>query len=128
MRVPGVDTVQPFGLNRPLWTLSVEFWTYLAFAGFFFAVISPPRRRKTAAAITGLAALLLIMPFIESRNGAGSPLIWFAGALLYFTLKPFAQLTRGRSILLFPAWLVFALLLFKPAMWPENDNYSHLII
>ena len=86
----GLGRIGTFGENRALWTLSIEFWTYLVFAGFYFAFRDPaPSRYKPM--VVGFLALLILGRYAYDSSGAGLPIVWLLGALFYFVQRPAAQ-------------------------------------
>lgn len=50
MPIPFLDTIPPFGLNRPLWTISIEFWIYVFYGGLVFLLLG---RRDAVSACLG---------------------------------------------------------------------------
>lgn len=107
--------IQPFGLNRPLWTLSLEFWLYVAFGGAVFAW-----RGQRIALIVGVFAILLLVGGYTRLL----PLIWLFGAVLYHLSKPWSDLTRQAKLALLPFWLIAFSALFVPQLWPADGTYS----
>ena len=69
--------VPPFGSNGPLWSLSNEWWYYVAF-GLLLAAYVAPRRVQRICAILIAAALLLVLPLGMSLGF----IVWGVGALL----------------------------------------------
>ncbi len=113
--------IVPLGINHPLWTLSVEFWCYVTFAGFFYASRSRGIDRLRSALCGGFGVCLLTT-FIEV---GGLPVVWAGGAALYFILKAAPPL--GKNIVWAAMALMIAFLIAagNPTMWPENGQYSY---
>jgi peptidoglycan/LPS O-acetylase OafA/YrhL len=112
--------VQPFGLNRPLWTLSIEFWLYIAFGAVFFLLSATGRQRIWLAAIAGFA-LLLLMPYVDDRHGAGLPIIWAMSAGLYFVVKRLPPMTARLRLMVLPVWLIAFACMFRPEFWGQAE-------
>lgn len=112
--------VQPFGLNRPLWTLSIEFWLYIAFGAIFFLPSASRRHKVWLGGIAGFA-LLLLSPYLDNRHGAGLPVIWALSAGLYFVAKRLPPVTMRRRLLLLPVWAVAFACLFQPEFWGKAE-------
>lgn len=80
--VSGHDIV--FGSGRPLWTLSIEWWNYMAF-GFIFLIIV--NRLKITYKRLGIAIILLVPPLMGTAGIAGKPdatLCFLLGSLAYY--------------------------------------------
>ena len=80
--VLGHDIV--FGSGRPLWTLSIEWWNYMAF-GFIFLIIV--NRLRITYKRLGVAMILLVPPLMGTAGIAGKPdatLCFLLGSLAYF--------------------------------------------
>lgn len=72
--VPGLG-IPPFGSNRPLWTVAIEWWLYV-----LAAVVAFRPRNPLATAIGGLAFLVVVWNLLGSR-GSGLVVTWGLGAL-----------------------------------------------
>lgn len=116
--------VQPFGLNRPLWTLALEFWTYIAFAGAFFS-LSGSWARWICLACAFVAVTLLGNAFYAGQ-GNGLPLVWLAGSALYFALSKvrFGAFWRWSAAAV--AVLLCVLLSLNSSLWPADGGYTKL--
>lgn len=124
--IPGLSPVaDAFSTNRPLWTISIEFWIYAAFAGSFFAFTS--ENFKSAFYSIALAVLgwALLDDDIIGGRGSGLTAIWLIGALTYWGLKR-SPLPRRQDYLIAAPLAVFVLyLLASPRNWPATGTYSH---
>lgn len=116
--VPGVA---PFGLNRPLWTISLEFWVYVAFGAVAFAFKA--KQITALSAITLALAVWLLLPFLWSGRGLGLPLVWIGGAGLYFALRH-RPISRDMKLAAALGFLICCKLLATPALWPNGGEYS----
>jgi peptidoglycan/LPS O-acetylase OafA/YrhL len=82
--------VAPFGSARPFWTISIEWWIYMAFGGLMFFLV----RRGGEIGVLGLLALALVAiePAYHFVGGFGQCLtmLWAigAGAALLFHRLP----------------------------------------
>jgi peptidoglycan/LPS O-acetylase OafA/YrhL len=108
--------VGPFGLNRPLWTLSIEFFIYLAFAGLFFG-----RDGARVPLVVGLIATIILLPYIKGQRGLGLPLVWLAGALSYYALRT----VRGQA-LYGVAFTLGLVVLALPPLWPRDGEFGRI--
>ena len=72
--------VPVFGSNGPLWSLSYEFWYYLAFPLLFFALWKRSSIARKALSFVGLFAVLL---FVRSKIAAMG-LIWLMGVAIHW--------------------------------------------
>ncbi len=113
--VPFLNTLPPFGLNRPLWTISIEFWIYVFYGGLVFFLRG---RFDAVAAALCLLGLVLISPFFLGQRGDGLASVWMFGAGCY-ALRRFIPAHIAKAAL-----VLSAICLFVPALWPENGNYS----
>jgi peptidoglycan/LPS O-acetylase OafA/YrhL len=84
--------VAPFGSARPFWTISIEWWIYLAFGGLMFFVV----RRGGEIGALGLLALALVAiePFYHFIGGFGQCLtiLWIIGSGAAFLFHRFPEL------------------------------------
>lgn len=117
---PGVT---PFGLNRPLWTIGLEFWTYLTFAGFFFAVRGGGRMFWLPLIGSLVAAALLSNNLIAGR-GAGLPIIWLLGVGLYFVLRDRPDLSSAGKLCLLPIAVLTFFGMGYREVWPPDGGYT----
>lgn len=113
--VPFLDTIPPFGLNRPLWTISIEFWIYVFYGGLVFFLRG---RFDAVAAVLCLLGLVLIHPFFLGQRGDGLASVWMFGACCY-ALRRFVPAHIAKATL-----VLSAVCLLVPILWPENGNYS----
>jgi peptidoglycan/LPS O-acetylase OafA/YrhL len=116
--VPGIG---PFGLNRPLWTVSIEFWIYVAFSGVMYAIHT--RRKLSVPLLVSFISLGILVPYVFGGRGEGLPLVWLAGAGVYYFVKHY-NVTRSVR---FTAALVFCLSVAgttTPSLWPPGGTYS----
>lgn len=112
----------PLGINRPLWTLSIEFWCYVTFASAFFASRASAASRVLLVLCCFIGLTLLIPPI--GINGL--PLVWAAGAALYFILKILPAVGLMAIRIASVALLASALTAAIPATWPADGQYSYL--
>lgn len=113
--VPILDTIPPFGLNRPLWTISIEFWIYVLYGGLIFFLRA---HFNALAAGFCLLGLVLVHPFFLGQRGEGLASVWFLGACCY-ALRGYVPANVAKATL-----ITSAICLFIPALWPEDGNYS----
>lgn len=114
--------IQPYGLNRPLWTLAIEFWTYILFAGVFFGTRTRPWR--LSAVLIGIGAAVILGTTIYSGHGKGLPVIWLLGAAAYFSMRNFPPINQTARLIAAIVLVPTVLLIFTPAMWPATGDYS----
>ena len=72
--------VPVFGSNGPLWSLSYEFWYYLAFPLLFFALWKRSSIARKALSLVGLFAVLLFVRWKIAAMG----LIWLMGVAIHW--------------------------------------------
>lgn len=113
--------IPPFGQARPLWTLAQEFWIYVAFGAFAFAV---KQRPSILAVIAGLFAIYLLYPLLLGGYGQGLPIIWLLGAMFYYATKKLPPLSGVQRLAFLPVLIVAMALFFDPKYWPGNGAYS----
>lgn len=114
--------VQPFGLNRALWTLALEFWTYILFAGAFYGLSQ--RRSKVVPLLAAASAGLIMGAALYKGQGNGLPLIWLLGATTYFVLKRLPPVTTAVRILAIILFMASFTALLVPAAWPGDGGYT----
>lgn len=115
LRIPGIRQVETgitsFGINQPLWTLSLEFWTYIAFGG---VVLTVKRQGlvKPVTALAGIAiamfAVLMLGDAVFISGGNGLPLIWLLGAMLYYAQRNVPDLSNWARLAVLPFWVLAA--------------------
>jgi peptidoglycan/LPS O-acetylase OafA/YrhL len=146
-----------FGGNKPLWSLSLEWWFYIFFGTVFYWKVSG--RWK-------YAWLLLSLPFalgyaiLPGRAGWGLSLIWMSGTAIHYLLSRGISIRmKGLAIWLlllltavlissYTLWAILAIIalvyvgidelnrrpypvlerFFKLFRWPANYSYSIYII
>lgn len=77
--------VTSFGSARTFWTLSVEWWIYLA-AGYIALVVLPQIREKRVNALTAVGAAIICYPalcFLIGGRGNGLTFTFMGGMLIY---------------------------------------------
>ena len=83
-------SVTSFGSGRPLWTLAIEWWLYMA-AGFFVYLFRNFNflYKTNKILCMGLFFISSIVPFCNLCSGRGAclTLFWLLGCLLYFLLS-----------------------------------------
>lgn len=114
--------ILPFGLNRALWTLALEFWTYILFAGVFYGFLRA--RPKWIPLLLAACAFTVLGDALFKAQGDGLPLIWLCSALTYFLLQRLPVVTQKIR-----AWALVVLVasvgsLFLPGVWPEDGGYT----
>lgn len=87
---PWIAGVTTFGSGRPLWTLAIEWWIYMAFGWFVLAGAS---RSRHPVRYLGTAVLVAALPLFNLVGGRGNSLtlMWIMGALAFWlslTLPP----------------------------------------
>ncbi|KEA64224.1 Acyltransferase [Marinobacterium lacunae] len=112
----GVDwlRLKPYGSARPLWTVAVEWWIYIAY-GFLFSIIfvkkSPPRLVSFKGGVFYFSLIVFSFNLI-SGIGHNLTFIWLLGALIaqifYFNKNSFQVFWSGGFYSIF----VFAFMLF----------------
>ncbi|EKF59371.1 acyltransferase-like protein [Agrobacterium albertimagni AOL15] len=116
--------VDSFATNRPLWTISLEFWIYLAFAGSFFALMANNWRTGMGSVVISTLGYCALNEEILGGRGAGLPVVWILGALIYWALKR-APLARPRTYLaVFPLSVMVLTMLASNRNWPPDGTYS----
>jgi peptidoglycan/LPS O-acetylase OafA/YrhL len=80
---PLVAGVTTFGSGRPLWTLSIEWWIYMAFGWFLLAGAT---RSRYPIRYLGTAALVAALPMFNLVGGRGNSLTlaWLVGAFAFW--------------------------------------------
>lgn len=123
--IPGsTSLIDSFGTNRPLWTISIEFWVYVAFAGSFFAFVSHTRKSALTSICISLLGWCALNGFIVGGRGAGLPLIWLIGALTYWALRG-VSIAKFRHLLIStPLFILVGVLLATKLYWPPDGTYS----
>ena len=78
--VAGVAT---FGSGRPLWTLAIEWWIYMAFG---WLVLAGATRSRHPVTYLGAAVLVVALPTFNLVGGRGNglTLMWIAGAMAFW--------------------------------------------
>lgn len=76
--------IKPYGSARPLWTVAIEWWTYIAygyFFAYFFAKNNLPKTLSVSGLIFGFSLAVIVF---NSVSGIGHNLtfIWILGALV----------------------------------------------
>ena len=115
-----------FGTNRPLWTISVEFWIYVAYGGFIFAAFGQGRLCLLAAWMAGILGLMAINNYIVGGRGSSLALIWLIGAICYYAFRNL-PMPSSRAMLAFAPAIIFIVvqLLWRPS-WPVDGTYTLL--
>lgn len=108
-------TITSFGSDRPLWTLAVEWWLYMAFGWATLKLAASKVRTPLEMVVTGLLFIAPILYALGDRREILS-LCWLAGWLIASTRGlPLPQLTRPRLIYLLLAVLFLFVLRLKAA-------------
>lgn len=116
--------VDSFATNRPLWTISLEFWIYLAFAGSFFALTASSWRTGMGCIVIATLGYCALNGEILGGRGAGLPIVWILGALIYWALKR-APLAQARTYLaVLPVSAMVVAMLASSRNWPPDGTYS----
>lgn len=116
--------VSTFGTNSPLWSLSYEFWYYVAFPLLLIPLLALLKKIKTEThsaahvALLAIAGLILVLMPFETKVGF---LIWIVGAIIVlFRKRQFPTFLKLVSFVIFIA----SLLSLKVA--PVKDLNPHL--
>ncbi len=98
--------IAPFGSGRPLWTLSVEWWIYMAVGYLFFIVI--PSIRKKSFSFKNLLLLVLIswqpIEFLVGREtGTKVNLTFFfiVGYFIFLIYRPLSKFKKTNYKIIF---------------------------
>lgn len=92
--------VSSFGTGRPLWTVGIEWWTYLLFGAVLYL--------KLNARTLLFFLFLSIVPLYSVISGSNAlVLVWLMGALIFVVLKYFQEITLNHKALL----LIFSVLM-----------------
>lgn len=79
--------ITSFGSARPLWTLGVEWWLYMAFGWYVLNIMNRKTRLITKLSQLAIFWLLLIVPVNHLiGRGNGLTLAWLSGAFIFFTV------------------------------------------
>jgi peptidoglycan/LPS O-acetylase OafA/YrhL len=80
---PFVAGVTTFGSGRPLWTLSIEWWIYMAFG---WLVLAGATRSRHPIRYLGTAALVVALPMFNLVGGRGNSLtlMWIVGGIAFW--------------------------------------------
>lgn len=114
--------IPPFGTNRALWTISVEYWIYIAYGGVLLGL----RHRSIGALALALLAVALLVPYVSGGRGDGLPMVWLAGAGLYHLLKNVDTIPNSGLLIVLPALALNAYLLGSQSFWPSGGEFSPL--
>ena len=81
---PYLTEISSFGSGRPLWTLSVEWWTYFFAAFIFYRIIPKAIERNLKWSDIAIVTLLGIIPVHNLTYGRGRVVLaWIMGCLVY---------------------------------------------
>ncbi len=114
--------VTSFGSGRPLWTLAVECWIYLAVGWAVFKRADLSAGHRTAWVVL---VLFSIVPFANLYGGRGTGLFlyWLAGALAYWVISRTLADRAEPRLFLAGAVVVGIAALFR--LWRANgDGYD----
>lgn len=78
--------ITSFGSARPLWTLAIEWWLYMAFGWFILMLVNRPTTPKIKKSTSlFIFCLLLIVPIYHLiGRGNGLTVTWLSGALIFY--------------------------------------------
>lgn len=96
----GIFSAESFGSNRPLWTLSVEWWIYFWF-GFLYIVLI---KNKKVNPLTILVFVVFsIVPYYNLGRGRGEGLMlaWLLGCVVILLLPTLNKLKLNKYLILF---------------------------
>jgi len=96
----------PLGSNAALWSLSYEFWFYLAYPALLFAL----RGRLTLA--LGSLAVFALAPQAMAENFA----VWLLGVVLYHVEVRLGSPARARGL-----WLIVPVVTFGAALYASGN-------
>jgi peptidoglycan/LPS O-acetylase OafA/YrhL len=106
-----------FGSNGPLWSLSYEFWYYLAFPCFAVAALGTGIPRRIVCALLGTGILVLVGGQITRYF-----MVWLLGTIVAMLPVP----SRKRAFLLTAAaGTALLVLLARSAVRTGTDDFSH---
>lgn len=129
LSLPGIGSFYNFGIgvfgtNRPLWTISIEFWLYVAYAGIAFGALTLSRMRIIPVALSLFGLMALNSPL---GGPSGSLLlVWLFGAVAFYALRYAPLAPRSTRFALLPIVAFIAAHLFWPRNWPADGTYSYL--
>ena len=104
---PWVAGVTTFGSGRPLWTLAIEWWIYMAFG---WLVLSGATRTRHPVRFLATAVLVSALPVFNLVGGRGDSLtlMWIAGALTFWVSMTTRPRWSGRTSLVLSFLLAVA--------------------
>jgi peptidoglycan/LPS O-acetylase OafA/YrhL len=116
---------EPFGTNRPLWSIAPEWWLYIAYG---FLVLRISSRRLFIKMLFGamfIVSIAFSFYYASFGRGSGLPLIWLIGAAMWPLIRDrrFARIHSGALSCLL---VVSILLLFYRGIWPSSGDYSRI--
>jgi peptidoglycan/LPS O-acetylase OafA/YrhL len=85
MLEPSVAGVTAFGSGRPLWTLAIEWWIYMAFG---WLVLAGAVRSRHPIRFVAIAVVFAAIPVFNLVGGRGHSLtmMWIMGALTFWVM------------------------------------------
>lgn len=127
LQVPSVTTelgfpVAPFGSARPLWTLAIEWWIYMAFGWFIL------RGRKSLALwLPGLAVVAFI-PAYFAVYSSGLVHMWLLASCAYYLVagRRLAHARRASLVVAMVAFGAMACLLLAHTKQPYDVRFAVL--
>ncbi|WP_314065903.1 acyltransferase family protein [uncultured Vagococcus sp.] len=116
-----------FGSARPLWTLPIEWFLYLAFGFFFFKLFNIKGIFKKTLILL-IFSFIFIVPYDNFIFGRGNGLTftWFLGVIVFYLLKKQIPLTRQTSLITFVTVGIFACLRIQAIRETFNIDYDPL--
>ena len=96
--------VGPFGSGRPLWSLAIEWWFYMAYGIFVFYFYKKFMSRKT---IYLLISLIVPIYYILGGTGNGLSLYWIMGGVIMVLSFNSNKIINYKSSIFFSFLFVF---------------------
>lgn len=94
-----------YGSDRPLWTVSVEWWIYIAF-GFLYYGFVLKQKQSLLSIFLFLLSLPLVLYYIDGRGG-GLSIYWFFGLVLAIIYNKFQTTYSLKNF----AWILIVCLM-----------------
>lgn len=120
--------VEPLGTNRPLWTLSLEFWIYVLFGALHALVFSRDPRGSGLLVLVGLLSAIFVAPWFLTGHGAGLPMVWFFGAFVYLAQRRIGTLSPWFRVLTGAAAAICIAALAYPPLWSMPEYGTEYLV
>lgn len=124
--------IAPFGTARPLWTLSVEWWIFMAI-GYVVLEIIPASKEKN---VTYKQLLIMFFvcwqpaEFLFGIRSANLVFIWFLGYFIFYVFHEITQNQREQASKTLPLlfYTIFSIVLLLFLGHTLKDAYSFLFV